>query len=324
MIRLPLLERDVWEEILQTLTRNKTRSLLTAFGIFWGVFMLLVMMGGGNGLKSALGQVFSNFASNTGLIVSMETTSEPYKGFQKGRKWTLDLDDLERIRNNVPELDIVTAVNGISGQVFYKDKKSSMTLSGVYPDYMKIDDPVVREGRSLNHADMLQQRKVCIIGKRIKENLFSDSIPAVGQSIEVDGIYYQVVGVSYRDDNGISLNGLPSERITIPFTTMQKVYNKGKVVELISYTAKPGYTIGGVKDKVEAIIKRAHTIHPDDKTALTHINVEQLFNYVNDIVKGVSILIWMIGIGTLLGGAIGVSNIMMVTIKERTTEIGIR
>ena len=317
------LDWDVWEEIFVTLTRNKTRSLLTAFGIFWGIFMLVSLMGGAQGLQQMLSREFEGFATNSGFIGSNKT-GKAYKGFQQERMWDLENEDVERVRRHVGEVEVITPSLARWGvDVIYGDQKISGTLKGLYPEYGKIEEPLISHGRYLNDMDVKGRRRVCIIGKRIYETLFPGGEDPCGKSVKINGIYYQVVGVSLSAGN-ISVQGRSETSVIIPFTTMQQNYNFGQKVQLLCYTAKAGYSIGEVEEKVAQVVKRAHYIHPDDDQALVQVNAEAMFSMVDNLFSGVRILGWMIGLGTLLAGAIGVSNIMMVTVKERTMEIGIR
>jgi putative ABC transport system permease protein len=178
-------------------------------------------------------------------------------------------------------------------------------------------------GRFINHIDVKERRKVCVIGKQIYETLFPDGSDPCGKFINVNGIYFQVIGVNTSAGN-MSVNGWPPTTITIPFSTMQQNYNFGDKIQLLCYTARPGHSIKNIQERIEPILKQAHLIHPEDKQAILNVNAEALFSMVDNLFKGIKILSWMVGLGTLLAGAIGVSNIMMVTVKERTTEIGIR
>lgn len=315
---------DSWSEIVDALSKNKLRSFLTAFGIFWGVFMLVLLMGGGRGLESMLGNVFAGFASNSGFMATA-TTSMPHKGFREGRQWDLELRDIDRVRNSVPEIDILTPTNTRWGISAVRDnKKLNVSITGIYPDYLRVSNPRLKAGRAINDTDIAQERKVCIIGSRIAEELFPGEDEICGQRIQIDGIYYTVIGLSGRTGNGISINGNALTTVEVPFTTLQRAYGLGTKIVMLTYTAKPGYQISAVQDKIEAVVKRAHSIHPDDPQAVIKVNAEAMFTLVDNLFNGISILVWMIGLGTLLSGAIGVSNIMMVTVKERTTEIGIR
>lgn len=318
------IDRDQWEEIFDTLSRNKTRTFLTAFGIFWGIFMLVLLMGGGKGLQSLLANNFAGFANNAGFIIS-NSTSEAYKGFHKGRKWDIKTTDLERIRSYVPEIEILSPMLSSWGRTAtYETQKASVSVVGEYPDKDKIDDPKIRQGRGLNDVDVQKRRKVCTVGTRIVEELFVKDEDPIGKFIAVDGIYYQIVGVSHKSETGINIGGNPTTTVHIPYTTMQQTYNRGKNVDILCMTAREGYKMSDIQKKVEMVLKRIHLIHPDDTQAVVKINTEAMFSMIDNLFTGVSILIWMIGLGTLLAGAIGVSNIMVVTVKERTTEIGIR
>lgn len=317
------LDLDTWEEILITLTRNKTRSILTAFGVFWGIFMLVALMGGAQGMQDKLSQNFAGFATNSGFMGANQT-GKAYKGFQQGRSWDLENKDVDRVKRQVPEVDVVTPSLAKWGvNVIYGEHKISGTLKGLYPEYGKIEEPAISFGRYLNEIDIQERRKVCIIGKRIYETLFPEKTNPCGKFIEINGIYYQVIGVSTGIGN-ISAQGRSETSILIPFTTMQQNYNFGQKVQLLCYTAHKGYSISEVEKKVERVVKQAHLIHPDDQQALIILNAEVMFSMMDNLFSGIRILSWIVGLGTLLAGAIGVSNIMMVTVKERTTEIGIR
>ncbi len=324
---MKIIDLDLWEEIFDSLTKNKTRTFLTAFGIFWGIFMLILLMGGGNGLKSMLGQNFAGFASNSGFMIS-NVTSEPYKGFRKGRYWNITLKDVDKVKNCVPEIDICTPTIRNWGSIAKADNHSmSVQICGEKGDYNQVDNPKIKFGREINDIDCIQHRKVCVIGSRIVEELF----PSIGKNgnpcgrhIQVDSVSYTIVGVSGKSSGGISIGGNATTMVHLPYSTMQQMYNKGDAVDILCLTAKSQYKMSDVQYKVEQLLKRTHLISPDDTQALVKVNAEAVFSMVDNLFKGVSILVWMIGLGTLIAGAIGVSNIMIVTVKERTTEIGIR
>ena len=323
-MKIRLFDLDFWSEIVDALSKNRLRSFLTAFGIFWGVFMLVLLMGGGKGLESMLANNFAGFASNSGFMGTMRT-SRPYMGFREGRVWELDMSDIDRVRNSVPEIEILTPTNNRWGANAVRNNKTiSVSITGIYPDYLKVSNPRLKAGRVINDIDIAQERKVCIIGSRIAEELFPGEDDICGKRIQIDNIYYTVIGLSGRSGNGININGNALTTVEIPFTTMQRAYGMGQHIGLLTYTARPGYKISMVQEKVEAVVKRAHCIHPDDEQAVLKVNAEAMFSLVDNLFTGISILVWMIGLGTLLSGAIGVSNIMMVTVRERTTEIGIR
>ena len=317
------IDMDTCEEILITITRNKTRSLLTAFGVFWGIFMLVALIGGGQGLEDMMKKNFEGFATNSGFLVS-QRTGEAYKGFRKGRWWDLEATDINRLRSQVKEAEVITPSAARWGsKAVYEDKKYDCSVKGLYPDYLHIESQEMAYGRFINEVDIKEARKVCVIGKRIYESLFKPGEDPCGKYVRVDGIYYQVIGMS-SSEGDMNIQGRASEAVTLPFTTMQQTYNLGGRIDVICFTAKHGVKVSEIQPKMEQVIKAAHYISPDDKQAVMCLNAEAMFSMVDNLFTGINILVWMVGLGTVLAGAIGVSNIMMVTVKERTTEIGIR
>ncbi|MDO4462756.1 MAG: ABC transporter permease [Bacteroidia bacterium] len=318
------IDRDTIEEIVKTITQNKSRSLLTAFGVFWGILILVILLSGSNGVRNSLLSQFQGFATNSGFTYS-GSTSIPYKGFKKGRYWNITTDDLKNIRANVPELDHVSAASSHWGTPpIYEDKKhSDGWLQGVDPDYQYIEDPNLIYGRSINEIDNRECRKVCVLGKAVYESLFEKGSDPCGKRVQVDGVYYTVVGVSDKQEN-INILGMNRDAVSIPLSTLQKTYNEGKVVYYLAYTAKPGCTISEIEPKIRKIVGEYHYVSPDDKEGICQVNAEEIFEMTDALFTGLEVLIWLVGMGTLLAGIIGVSNIMMVTVKERTVEIGIR
>ena len=318
---------DTYREILDTLTRNKSRSLLTGFGVFWGVFMLVALIGGGNGLKEMLNKNFDGFAQNTVMIWAQQTT-KPYKGFRKGRWWSMDYKDIERLHQRVPELNVVAPILfspwGKSNTAYYGEQKTIPKVQGVTPDYADVIAPRMYYGRFINDMDMREHRKVCVLGKKVYKELFKDGGDPCGRKIRVDSIYYEVIGVDYNTNSSVNFNGRAEERITLPLTLMQQTYNRGNEVDLIAATGYKGVVMSKITPRIRETIARAHYLDPTDEQGAMVFNTEILFQMLDNLFRGVNFLIWLVGLGTLLAGAIGVSNIMMVTVRERTTEIGIR
>lgn len=314
---------ETLNEITETISRNKSRSILTGFGVFWGIFMLITMIGGGKGIKEKLESNFSGFASNSAMMWAQPTT-KAYKGLRKGRSWYMNTTDIERLKHQIPELDAVTPLLSFWGRSAVKgDKSASCSLKGIRADYQKIETPEIRYGRFLNEIDIMQGRKVCVIGKKIYETLFPGKIDPCGEMIRIDSIYYKIVGVDYNK-GGINVNGSAEESILIPISVAQQAYNRGKNIDLIFVTGKEGVTMSDVTQKMREVVARAHQVSPNDEQSVMVMNTEVMFKMIDNLFTGVNFLIWLVGIGTLLAGAIGVSNIMMVTVRERTTEIGIR
>ena len=320
------LDLDTYREIIDTITRNKARSFLTGFGVFWGVFMLVALMGGGKGLREILEKNFEGFAQNT-VVIGAEQTTKPYKGFRKGRWWSMDYKDIERLRQRVPELEAVVPMifsrwRG-NNTAYYGDQKTQPRIQGTTPEMIKVITPKMYYGRYLNEMDMQEQRKVCVIGKKIYKELFKEGGDPCGKKIRVDSTYFEVIGVDYAE-GGINFNGRAEEKITLPITLMQALFNRGNEVDLIAATGRKGVVMSKITDRIRETVARAHYVDPTDEQGAFVFNTELMFQMVDNLFKGVNFLIWLVGLGTLLAGAIGVSNIMMVTVRERTTEIGIR
>ena len=317
------LDINTYQEIADSLLRNKSRSLLTGFGIFWGLFMLLVMLGAGTGIKGLLTQNFEGFASNAAILVS-SNTSVPYKGFQEGRYWSLEYRDMERLKILIPELDVVTPMISQWGQTaVYNSQSTSCSVTGVNADYVAIEAPVIKYGRFLNEVDIERGRKVCVIGKRIYQELFPEGGDPCGTFIQVGSVFFQIVGVNYASGM-MNINGSTEQKVVIPASIAQQLYNRGETVDILCATAKSGVHIVELEKRIRQVLGREHYFDPEDEPAMYFLGTEQVFTLIDTLFRGLDFLILLIGLGTLFAGAIGVSNIMMVTVKERTTEIGIR
>lgn len=314
---------DSFSEILNVLTRNKSRTFLTGFGVFWGVFMLVGLVGGGDGLKEILNNNLAGFATNSAMVWAQPTT-KPYNGFRKGRQWTLNYDDIKRMRANVPELDVITpTISRWGANATHDDRSASGIIKGVLPEMQKVSEPKMMYGRYINQMDINQGRKVCVIGKQVYKSLFPKGGDPCGDVIRIDSVYFSVVGVNYSDGN-MNINGNDQQAVFLPLSLVQQIYNRGHSADIICVTGKPGVVMSDITDKIRHVIAKAHDVAPDDEKGVMVFNTEMMFSMVDNMFRGINMLIWLVGIGTLLAGAIGVSNIMMVTVRERTVEIGIR
>lgn len=318
---------DRWYEIWQVITRNKFRSFLTGFGVFWGMFMLVVMVGAGIALQRGMQQNIEGFATNS-CFASDGTTSEPYKGFKKGRQWNIVNEDLPVLRNKIPEMQYLSPVlfggrSGNGNNTVRGEKSGSFNSKGVLPNYNEIERCKLVHGRYINDIDNEGKRKVCVIGERVYEVLFNKGENPIGKYIKLNGIYFQVVGVAQKLSD-VQIGGNTDETVVLPLSTMQQVFNQGNKVHFLAITAKSGIKVSIVEKKIVEELKKLHDIAPDDKTGVWTMNIEDQFTMFLYLGIGIAFLIWFVGLGTLAAGAIGVSNIMLVTVKERTKEIGIK
>ena len=320
-----MFEIDRWQEIFNALAKNKIRTLLTAFGVFWGIFMLVIMLGSSKGLEHGVTQEMGDFATNS-LFIWPERTTMPYAGFLKGRWWNFNNEDTKAIWDNIPEVSVVAPrVHSPNGNpVFIHGKNTgSFGINGDYPGYNKIDPVTIVQGRFINDLDIKDCRKIVVIGRRIKERLFEKNESVLGKYIQIQGVYYQVVGVFNSRHNG-GWGNHQNESAFIPFTTVQKTYNLGNIVLYYSITSKPEYSVSMVEEKVRKLMANRHRVNPDDRQAFGSNNVELDFKKMFNLFIGINFLTWFVGILTLIAGVIGISNIMLVVVKERTKEIGIQ
>lgn len=314
---------DRMREILDVLSRNKSRTFLTGFGVFWGVFMLVGLVGGGDGLKELLNNNLAGFATNSAVVWAQQTT-KPYHGFRKGRQWNLTYGDVNRLRAQMPELDIITpSISRWGTNATHDDRSARGIVKGILPDMQRVSEPKMLYGRYINQMDINQGRKVCVIGKQVYKSLFPNGGDPCGDVIRIDSVYFSVVGVNYSDGN-MNINGNDQQAIFMPLTLVQQIYNRGNTIDLIFVTGKPGVRMSDITSHIRSVIAQAHDIDPKDEKGVMIFNTEMMFSMVDNMFRGINMLIWLVGTGTLLAGAIGVSNIMMVTVRERTVEIGIR
>ncbi|MFN8255779.1 MAG: ABC transporter permease [Bacteroidales bacterium] len=323
-----MFDKDRWQEIISALKSNKLRTFLTAFGVFWGIFMLMVMLGSGKGLENSVFEDLGDFATNSAFIWA-QRTSMPYEGYPRGRFYNFTNDDMQALKDNIPEIDILAPrLEGWSsgdGQnnVTRGLKTGAFTIQGDYPEINRIDPNKMLKGRFINYKDIQESRKICVVGTRVVEVLFDKDEEPIGQYIRVKGVYFQVVGV-FEPKNGINFGGEKEQTIFLPFTSLQKAYNFGDEVHYFSVTAKGDIPVSEVDKKCRALIRQRHHIHPDDQQAVGGFNLEEEFMKMRGLFGGIAALMWIVGVGTLLAGVIGVSNIMLIIVKERTKEIGIQ
>ncbi len=323
-----LIDIDKWQEIFLTLKKNKLRTFFTAFGVFWGIFMLVVMLGSGKGLKDAAFSGLGKLATNS-VFINPARTSISYKGFPKGRLYYFNNDDTRVLVDRVKEIKWLAprtaGFGNTANNVVRGERVASFQVMGDYPATNLINPMDFVQGRFINETDIKETRKVASIGYRVYEEMFNEDEDPIGQYLRINGVYFKIVGVfkSFRARN----NGgeFDEQVIYLPLTTTQKTFNLGNVVSAgYAITAQDHISATVVERKVKAILRERHNIHPDDERAFDGENLEQEFKEFTMLFDGIDGLIWIVGIGTLFAGVIGVSNIMVIVVKERTKEFGIK
>jgi putative ABC transport system permease protein len=320
-------DRDNWQEIISALKKNKLRAVLTAFGVFWGVFMLIIMLGTGNGLHNGAMKNFEKVATNSVFIWTRSTTV-PFKGFPRGRRFRFTNDDIRALKDNVPEIQYIAPRNKLGGyrginNVNRGQKNGAFSIFGDYPEiyYIKLMD--ITHGRFMNRLDLKETRKVAVIGDRVHKILFNPREDPIEQYIKIQGIYFKVIGVFNSKAAGDEEEE-ENQAIYIPFTTFQQAFNFGNRVGWFSLTAVKDVPVSLVEQKTISLLAARHQVAPNDTHAFGHWNTEKEFNKFISLFRGIRQLVWFVGTMTLIAGIIGVSNIMLVIIRERTREIGIR
>ncbi len=312
---------DSWQEIILSMKQNKARVLLTAFGIYWGVFMLVVMLGVSKGFENGVVGGL-DIAKNT-VFLWTQSTSKPYKGYQPGRNIALNYSDAIAIRERIPEAAFVAPRLVLSGaRIRYQSEEINFSAFGDEPDFLQVKPLDITQGRFLNKVDIDQKRKIVVIGKRVKELLFKEEDP-IGKYIAINGIPFKVVGVfNSRASGEQSINDIQS--VYLPITTMQSAFQMSNRVQWFAFLPSEGVDASVVETKTVELLKTRHHVHPDDQRAFGVANIATEFEQINMIFLAFKGFSWLVAMGTLFAAAVGVVNIMMFVVKERTLEIGIR
>lgn len=295
-------------------------------GVFWGIFMLVIMLGSGNGLRNGIMKEFAGTATNSFYVWAQQTTKS-YKGMKPNRSFNYTIADAEAIKQ-IPELDVVSPLNQLGGHdqasnVVHGLKTASCQIKASYPNISQITEIKISKGRFVNDLDIKEKRKVCIIGPRVVELLFKKGENIMGEYLRVNGVYFRIVGLINVTAGG-NEGREQAQQIFIPFTTFQNAFNYGDIVGWFAIKSKEGIPAEVSEEKVISVLKERHKIAPDDMKAIGHWNMEVEYNKLSGLFTGISVLVWIVGIGTLLAGVIGISNIMLIVVKERTKEIGVK
>jgi len=319
-------DRDNWQEIFATMRKNKLRTFLTMLGVFWGIFMLVIMMGSGNGLRNGILQGFEGTATNSFFIWTQQTT-KAYKGMKPGRNFNFKLADAEALKS-LEELDFICPMNQLGGyeeanNVVRGIKTAACEINANYPNAIKIAQVKIKKGRYINDLDIKDKRKICVVGERVVDLLFKKNENALGDYIRVNGVYFRIVGITSALGGGERARE-ESQKVSIPFTTFANAFNYGDVIGWFAIKSKDDVPAEKAEEKVLSILRERHKIAPDDVKAIGHWNMEIEYNKLKGLFTGIELLIWIVGIGTLFAGVIGISNIMLIVVKERTREIGVK
>lgn len=318
---------DKWQEVLHTLRRNKLRTVMTAAGVMWGIFMLVLMLGFGNGLERGVMHNMVGFVSNS-VYVWGQRTSMPYHGLAPGRRVRFTTRDIDAIKNEVPGIQALAPRNQLGGwqdgnNVTHGAKTGNFGVMGDYPELIMVDNFEIVAGRFINPADMRDKRKVVVIGEHVSDVLFDAGAPVIGQFVKIRGVFFRVVGIQRS-----RMPGQEGERgnstLYVPFSTFQVAFNNGDRVGWFAVLARPDVAGDQLERAIRSALKANHRVHPDDPSALGSYNAAEKFERMQNLFVGIRAFIWFVSLATLLAGALGVSNIMLISVKERTKEIGVR
>lgn len=323
-----LLKKDTWQEIYFSLKNNKLRTFLTMIGVGWGMFLYVVLLGAAKGLENGFNKLFSGFATNS-VFLWAQNTSIPFDGFPKGRKMDLHLPDIAYLQKKIPEIDYISPQNsrgnfGTPGEQMTRNgKTATYTLNGDSPIGNKISEKKLIFGRYLSDPDVSQNKNVAVIGEEVYNNFFDAKKQEnpIGKSINIKGMFFNVIGV-FRVKKG---GGLENDRaVYIPLSTFTKMYNNGDIVGFFAIVAKPNADITTVENKIKTLLKQKYSVSPEDTNAFGSFNVGKEFKKLTGFLSGMQLLTIIVGVLTILAGVIAISNILLITVTERTKEIGIR
>ena len=322
-----MFNKDRWKEILEVLTSNWFRTLLTAFGVFWGILILIILLAAGKGLENGIKQDFNGVATNT-MFMWTQSTTMAYEGLPEGRRFNFKLEDVELLRQNVPELKIISPRNALRGlegvdNVIYGTESGSYRVFGDYPEIIMQNPMYVAKGRFLNHNDINEKRKVVVIGDGIRKDLYEEGEEALGTYLKISGVNFMVVG-TYKEKSSNGGNQNAERQIYAPFTSFSQAFNRADNVGWMALTAKNGKSITNLSDRIISTVKQSRKVHPDDERAIGFFDLFKQYNRVETLFSAMRWIAIIVGTLVLISGVIGISNIMLIVVKERTKEIGIR
>ncbi|GAA4276955.1 ABC transporter permease [Aquimarina mytili] len=321
-----IFEKDTWQEIYGAIRKNKIRTVITVIGVTWGVFLFVILLGMAKGLDNSFRSQFNDFATNT-MFVWGQQTSIPNGGFKRGRRMQLTLDDVAALESQVSDIEYITPRNVTGqwgtppGQFVRGSKSGAFKIFGDYPTIDKVSKKKIFDGgRFINEEDIKYERKVCVIGEDIFKQFYDEDENAIGDFVRINGIYFKVIGVYKPTQTGFE----GDDSIFLPFTTFQTIFNQGKDISWMVVTAKQSQNIVNTEATIKTMLKRMHNVHPDDTQAFGSFNLGKEVAKVNGFLSGMRLITYIVGIATLIAGVIAIGNVLLITVKERTREIGVR
>lgn len=314
-----LFDRDTWQEVYDSFSKNKLRSILTMVGVWWGILLLIGLLGSARGLENSFNRLFGDFATNS-VFIWGQSTSKPFKGFQEGKRVRLSLTDAKKVEENIEGIEFVVPRNQRQAIVVRNFLSGSFSVAGDYPLLDKVEKKKLIHGRFINQNDIDFKKKVAVISEDIYEQIFQKDEVAVDEYIQINNINFKVIGVFESS----KINMGPPINIHIPFTTFQQVYNQGNRIGWMMITGKPEYNIVQIEKDATLLLKNLNGIHPEDNRAFGSANAGKEFGKVTGFLTGMQFLTWFVGIATLIAGVFAIGNILLITVKERTKEIGVR
>jgi len=323
-----MFNRDKWNEILEALSANPFRTLITAFGVFWGIFILVILLSASQGLQNGIKRQMGGLSTNT-MFMWTSSTSKPYKGLPQGRNFNFKNSDIDVIKRDIDGLQFVSPRNQLGGfrgsnNVVRGTKTGAYNVYGDYPEFIQQQPMDILQGRFINYGDINQSRKVAVIGEGVIRDLYAPGENVLGSYIKVQGINFLIVGI-YKSISNMGGDAEESQKqVFIPFTTFQQSFNYGDVVGWMTITAQDNVPITDVKQSIFDLLKQRHNVDPTDERAIGHFDLYQEFKKINGLFAILTTVSYVVGIFILGSGIIGIVNIMLIIVKERTQEIGIR
>ena len=314
-----LFESDTWTEVYDSLTKNKVRTVITMIGVWWGILLLIALLGAARGMENSFNRIFGDFATNS-VFIWGQNTSIPFKGFQEGKLVSLKLSHVHKIKDNIEGVELVVPRSRSQALVVRNFLSGRYGVNGDYPLLDQIQKKKMLRGRFINQNDINSKRKSAVISEDVYKQLFDKNENPIGRYIQVNSMNFTVIGVFQNENVDMG----PSSDIHIPFTTFQQIYNRGDRIGWMVVTGKPEYNIKQIEEDIKLLLRNLNKIHPRDKRALGSFNLGKEFAKITGFLKGMQFLTWFVGIATLIAGVFAIGNILLITVKERTKEIGIR